>query len=67
MLLNLCAETEELNFIFLDINGNFKIRSKEPIRNQQVYSFWNKMDLGEILEKLDLDGYQLFDHDFDEF
>ena len=51
----------------MDINGNFKIRLKEPIRNQQVYSFWNKMDLGEILEKLDLDGYQLFDHDFDEF
>ena len=67
MPLNLYAETEEINFIFLDINGNLKIRLKEPDWNQQVYSFWNKMDLAEILEKLDLDGYQLFDHDFDEF
>ena len=67
MPLNLYAETEEINFIFLDINGNLKIRLKEPVWNQQVYSFWNKMDLAEILEKLDLDGYQLFDHNFDEF
>ena len=32
---NLCAEAEEINFIFSDINSNFKIRLKELIRNQQ--------------------------------
>ena len=62
---NLCAEAEEINFIFSDINGNLKIRLKKPIGNRQVYSFWNKMELVEILVKLDLDGYQLVDHDFD--
>ena len=65
---NLCAEAEEINFIFSDINGNLKIRLKEPIGNRQVYNFRNKMELAEILAKLDLDGYhQLFLHDFDEF
>ena len=64
---NLCAEAEEINFIFLDINGNLKIRLKKPIGNRQVYSFRNKMELAEILAKLDLDGYQLVDHDYGEF
>ena len=64
---NICAEAEEINFIFSDINGNLKIRLKEPIGNRQVCSFQNKMKLAEILAKLDLDGYQLVDHDFDEF
>ena len=64
---NLCAEAEEINFIFSDINGNLKIRLKEPIGNRQVYSFRNKMELAEILAKLDLDVYELVDHDFDEF
>ena len=32
---NLCAEAEEINFIFSDINSNLKIRLKELIRNQQ--------------------------------
>ena len=64
---NLCAETEDINFIFSDINGNLKIRLKEPVGNRQVYSFRNKVELAEILAKLDLDGYQLGDHDFDEF
>ena len=65
---NLCAEAEEINVIFSDINGNSKLRFKEPVGNRQVYSFRNKMELAEILAKLDLDGYQLVDdHDFDEF
>ena len=64
---NICAEAEEINFMFSDINGNLKIRLKEPIGNRQVCSFQNKMKLAEILAKLDLDGYQLVDHDFDEF
>ena len=64
---NLCAEAEEINFIFSDIHGNLKIRLKESIGNRQVYSFRNKMELAKILAKLDLDGYQLVDHDFDEF
>ena len=54
---NLCAEAEEINFMFSDINGNLKIRLKEPIGNRQVCSFRNKMKLAEILAKLDLDGY----------
>ena len=64
---NICAETEEINFIFSIINGNLKIRLKEPIGNWKVYSFWNKMVLAEILAKLDLDGYQLVDQDSDKF
>ena len=65
---NLCAEAEEINFISSDINGNLKIRLKEPAGKRQVYNFRNKMELAEILAKLDPDGYhQLFDHDFDEF
>ena len=64
---NLCTGAEEINFIFSDINDNLKIRLKEPIGYRQVYSFWNKLELAEILAKLDLDGYQLADHDFDEF
>ena len=65
---NLCAEAEEINFISSDINGNLKIRLKEPDGKRQVYNFRNKMELAEILAKLDPDGYhQLFDHDFDEF
>ena len=64
---NLCTEVEEINFIFSDINGNLKIRLKEPIGNWQVYSFRKKMELAEILAKLDLDGYELVDHDFNEF
>ena len=64
---NLCTEAEEINFIFSDINGNLKIRLKEPIGYRLVYSFWNKLELAEILAKLDLDGYQLADHDFDKF
>ena len=64
---NICAETEEINFIFSNINGNLKIRLKEPIGNWKVYSFWNKMVLAEILAKLDLDGYQLVDQDSDKF
>ena len=64
---NLCTEAEEINFIFSDINGNLKIRLKEPIGNRQVYSFRNKMELAEILAKLVLDGYELVDHDFDKF
>ena len=64
---NLCAKAEEINFIFLDINGNLKIRWKESIDNWQVYNFENKMELAEILAKLALDGYQLVDQDFDEF
>ena len=64
---NLCAEAEEINFIFSDINGNLKIRLKEPTGNRQVYSFQNKMEHAEIIAKLDLDGYQLVDHDFEEF
>ena len=58
---------EEINFIFSDINGSLKIRLKEAIGNLQVYSFRNKMVLAELLAKLDLDGYQLVSHDFDEF
>ena len=53
---NLCTEAEEINFIFSDINGNLKIRLKEPIGNRQVYSFQSKMEHAEILAKLDLDG-----------
>ena len=64
---NLYTEAEEINFIFSDINDNLKIRLKEPIGYRQVYSFWNKLELAEILAKLDLDGYQLADHDFDKF
>ena len=65
---NLCAEAEEINFISSDINGNLKIRLKEPTGKRQVYNFRNKMELAEILAKLDPDDYhQLFDHDFDEF
>ena len=64
---NFRAEVEEINFIFLNINDNLRIRLKEPIGNRQVYSFQNKMELGEILAKLDLDSYQMVDHDFDEF
>ena len=67
MRMGTCAEAEEINFKFLDINGNLKIRIKEPIGNQHVYSFRNKMELAEILAELDLDGYQLVGHDFDEF
>ena len=58
---------EEINFIFSDINGSLKIRLKEVIGNWQVYSFQNKMELAEILAKLDLNGYQLVHNDFDEF
>ena len=64
---NLCTEAEEINFIFSDTNTNLKIRLKEPVANQQVYSFRNKMEFAEILAKLDLDVYELVDHDFDEF
>ena len=64
---NLCAGAEEINFIFSDINGSLKIRLKEVIGNWQVYSFQNKMELAEILAKLDLNGYQLVHNDFDEF
>ena len=64
---NLCAAAGDINFIFSDINGNLKIRLKKPIGNRQVYSFRNKMEHAEILAKLDLDGYQLVDYDFDEF
>ena len=60
---NMCAEAEEINFMFSDINGNLKIRLKEPIGNRQVCSFRNKTKLA----KLDLDDYQLVHHDFDEF
>ena len=63
---NLCAEAEEFHFIFSDINSNLKIRLKEPIGNWQVYSFPNKMEFVQIIAKIDLDGYQLVDHDFDE-
>ena len=34
--------------------------------SRQVYSFQNKMELAEVLAKLDPDGYQLVDHDFNE-
>ena len=62
---NLCAEAKEINFIFSDINGNLKIRLKEPVGNRQIYSFRNKIELAEIL---DPNGYELVDdHDFDEF
>ena len=30
---NLCAEPEEINFILSDLNGNLKIRLREPIGN----------------------------------
>ena len=46
---------------------NLCAEAEEPIGNRQVYSFRNKMELVEILAKLDLDSYQLVDHDFDEF
>ena len=62
-----CTEAEEINFKFLDINGNLKIRIKKPISNRHIYSFRNKMELAEILAELDLDDYQLVGHDFDEF
>lgn len=48
-------------------NGNLKIWLKEPIDYWQVYSLWNKIELAEILEKLDLNSYQLVDQVFDEF
>ena len=64
---NLCTEAEEINFIFSDINGKLKNRLKEPIGIGQVYSFRNKKELAGMLAKLDLDGYQLVDHEFDEF
>ena len=64
---NLCAEAEKISFIFSGINGNLKIRLKEPTGNREVYSFWKKKELAEILRKLDLDGYELVDHDFAEF
>ena len=46
---------------------NLWAEAEEPIGNRQVYSFRNKMELVEILAKLDLDSYHLVDHDFDEF
>ena len=46
---------------------NLCAEAEEPIGNRQVYSLRNKMELVEILAKLDLDSYQLVDHDFDEF
>ena len=46
---NLCAEAEEINFLFSNINGNLKIRLKQPIGNRQVYSFRSKIELTEIL------------------
>ena len=38
-----------VHFIYSDINGNLKIRLKEPIRNRVVLSFNNQTDLTEIL------------------
>ena len=55
---NLCAEAEEISFY---------IRLKETIGNRHVFSFWNKMELAEILAKLDLDDYELVDNNFHEF
>ena len=46
---------------------NLCAEAEEPIGSRQVYSLRNKMELVEILAKLDLDSYQLVDHDFDEF
>ena len=38
-----------VHFVYSDINGNLKIRLKEPIRNRVVLSFNNQTDLTEIL------------------
>ena len=38
-----------VHFFYSDINGNLKIRLKEPIRNRVVLSFNNQTDLAEIL------------------
>ena len=38
-----------IHFVYTDVNGNIKIRLKEPINKQVVFSFNNKMELTEIL------------------
>ena len=39
-----------MHFVYTDMNGNIKIRLKEPINNRVVFSFNNKMELSEIFE-----------------
>ena len=38
-----------IHFVYTDINGNLKIRLREPIKNRVVFSFHSKMELAEIL------------------
>ena len=38
-----------IHFVYTDVNGNIKIRLKEPINKRVVFSFNNKMELTEIL------------------
>ena len=38
-----------IHFVYTDVNGNIKIRLKEPINKRVVFSFSNKMELAEIL------------------
>ena len=38
-----------IHFVYTDVNGNIKIRLKEPTNKRVVFSFSNKMELAEIL------------------
>ena len=40
-------------FVYTDINGNLKIRLREPIKNPVVFSFNSKMELAEILGSIE--------------
>ena len=42
-----------IHFAYADINGNLKIRLKEPVKNRVVFSFNNKTELAEILGLID--------------
>ena len=44
-----------------------KIRLKKPIDNRYIFCFENKTELAQILAKLDVNGYQMVNHDFDKF
>ena len=38
-----------IHFVYTDINGNLKIRLREPIKSRVVFNFNSKMELAEIL------------------
>lgn len=42
-----------INFVYTDINHNFKIRLRNPIKNRVVFSFDKKTKLAEILGLID--------------